>query len=193
MHSEPSVSNLFALLIASNPAPSLLGTRDSKFRRNLQKSLSPYLHHDIEASMRQFFNVVPDGERVMFSFTDPNGKYEQVFDGYRVLIELPVYICSKRNILLFPTFYTIETDNLQNQNLPIWGIEVNEIVNNMKCNSCRYSIYISSNKNGLPKTIQESFNILSTFDWELFAPEIHDDPLWKRNFPLPTFYLMSVK
>ena len=50
-------------------------------------------------------SVVSPADRVYFAFDDPRGSYSNIFDGYRVIHELPLMVASNREIHLFPDWW----------------------------------------------------------------------------------------
>ena len=48
--------------------------------------------------MNAFLEPVKQSEKLFMAFDNPNGLYEKVFDGYRVLLELPLYVAATQEI-----------------------------------------------------------------------------------------------
>tara|TARA_B100001093_G_C26831365_1_gene1016290 strand:+ start:1583 stop:2167 length:585 start_codon:yes stop_codon:yes gene_type:complete len=188
--SEPNALHLICFLIALNPSASILGVRHSKFRRNLLKVCKPFDHSSIKSSFEIFIEKVPPNEKILLIFSDPNNSYEKLFDGYRVLIELPMFVCSENDILLFPNFYAIENQNCPN---PLfWGKEKKTIIKNMKFHSCKYFILITDDEKKENLIEDDLFDNIATFDWQKNAPDLYYDTLWKKDKPLPKFHLIKL-
>ncbi|MBF0552805.1 MAG: hypothetical protein HQK60_20010, partial [Deltaproteobacteria bacterium] len=70
----------------------------NKFILETPPVLGPFPIRPLLEAMDRFLAPVPDGRRVLLAFADPQETYYRVFDGYRVLIELPIYVASRRRI-----------------------------------------------------------------------------------------------
>lgn len=189
----PDIWALLALWIAASPLPWFLGIASSNPREGLTNIVchGPFDHDRLEKSWDQFFGNVPVGSRVYFAFDDPDGHYERIFDGYRSIIELPLFVASKRKIHLFPDWHAVgETNYLSAPNC--WGREVNEVMDNMDRWEADYAVIYHHNQKALDEKWTDHFSVVAEFDWSRFAESFHKTPLCSPKIPIPKFYLLKV-
>ena len=73
---------------------------------------------------------VPEGSKVYFAFSDPDGSYGKIFDGYRHIHEVPLHVATLRKINLFPDWWAVsQTNYVEAPNC--WGRTKNEVLENL--------------------------------------------------------------
>jgi len=117
--------------------------------------------------MDRFFSPVVEDQKVLMAFNDPGDVYEDIFDGYRQLVELPSYVANQKNIHFLPEFWGVFELNYEGAP-QIWGREVEEVKANLKYWKADFVvIYQEDNKALDPKWKQAGFEDVSNFDWSL--------------------------
>ena len=114
----------------------------------------------------QFFSTVNSEKKIFMAFHDPGNKYVNVFDGLRFHIEFPLYVTSKKGILLFPDWMAmIETNYIGAPNC--WGREPNEVLENIKTWDADYALVYQKDLQALdPKWSNTGFKIISHVTWK---------------------------
>jgi len=94
--------------------------------------------------MQTFFEPVSENKRVLISFDDPQNIYENVFDGYRRLLEVPHYYASVKKFRLFPDWWGVFELNYDGAP-DFWGRDVKSVTHycpvNIKIKSPEVRIY----------------------------------------------------
>lgn len=145
--------------------------------------LSPFSHQTIEKDIRRFLAPVESGNRILFSFSDPQGVYDRIFDGYRNLCELPLWVAATRDIHLMPDWHFIAETNYPNSP-DVWGRSVKEVQNNLQKWNAKFAIIYQQDSKELEEKWKEAFTILGEFDWENPAyglTQVHKH--WQQKLP----------
>jgi hypothetical protein len=151
--------------IVISTLPQLTGLHNFKksfdmVQRITPASIAPYLDE-----MNDFLNPVAPDSKVLMAYGNPNASYENVFDGYRHLIELPSYVANNKRFHLFPEWLTVYELNYRGAP-EIWGREVVEVKANAKYWKADYVIiYQNDNKEIDAKWEVAGFEVLTYFDW----------------------------
>ncbi len=98
---------LLPLWILLSPPPitlGLAGKPQTAFRVPVRK---PYPIGRAIEKMDQFFSGVKKGSRVLVAFSDPKGRRENLFDGYRWILEYGAWSALKQDILFFPNWWAV--------------------------------------------------------------------------------------
>lgn len=162
----PDLWALLALWIAASPLPWFLGLASLNPREGLTNIVchGPFDHDRLEKSWDQFFGNVPTASRVYFAFNNPEDHYERIFDGYRSIIELPLFVASKRKIHLFPDWHAVgETNYLNAPNC--WGREISEVMENMNRWEADYAVIYHDSQKALDEEWTDRFSVVAEFDW----------------------------
>jgi hypothetical protein len=189
----PSAWSLAALAVALNPMPVFLGLCSHGLDRSLVRvrTRSPFDHTALERAIGAFVAPVPAGERVLFAFGDPRGVYENVFDGYRTLLELPLYVCAERGVHLFPDWHAVAETN--HPGAPdFWGREPAEVLGQARRWGAGYAIvYTDSGQPPEPAWHSLGFRVLGRFDWGDWLEALEGHALWRSALP-PCWHLLEV-
>ncbi len=144
----------------------------------------------IYRAMEDFLKQVPRQRRILMAFEDPKGIYENICDGYRRLIDLPLHIATRNDIHLLPNWWAVIESNYEGSP-DFWGRDVLSVKKN--CQFWKADYVIVYQELGLPLASeweQEGFKVLSQFSWSGYDQEIHGEVLSWR--PLPDWWLLSV-
>ena len=162
------------LWFAASIKPSFLSISGSDSKITV---FAPFDHSKLERLYDNFFQSVPDHERVLFSFNDPQGIYENLFDGFRMLTELPNYVATKREIHLMPDWYAIAETNYVGAPT-FWGRSVNEVLANLVTWEATYAmIYLIKRKEDLTPWLN-SFDVISILDGNDIKAELKETDPW---------------
>lgn len=191
MQANPGWMLVFVYWLVVNPSGHFLLLQ--RFTANafekLPKPFSPYDHSYLEREIERFFSDVESGSRVFFAFDNPKNSYENVFDGYRVIVEPIFYVAVKKYIHLLPDWWAVgETNYAGAPNL--WGRTVEEVESNCRTWSADYVIVYQKSGAVLEECWQEGFSIVSTFDWGDPKLLLNDEGLWTEDNPPPQLFLL---
>jgi len=176
-----------------NPLPLFLGinaTNDHPLRAPI---LRPFDIGKIVDSVDSFFAVVRPGQRVLFAFKDPEGRYESLFDGYRVILESAAYVAARRTWHLLPDWYFVMHYN--NPDSPdCWGVEPDAVHANVaKWNADYVVIYSTTSETGLQHSVDpyEVSGLKFTgviLDWGKLIDNADDTPWFNQATPVWKLY-----
>lgn len=176
------------LLISPPQTILLFGKID--FLKTLPK-LKPFYVKPYVKAIEDFLEKVPSGSKILVAFENPNGVYEKIFDGWRYLFELLLYVGTKKEILIMPNWYTVFENNYDGAE-ELWGRDVKSVLNNVqKCN-IDYVILYQVNQDQLDPIWKKSeFMLESTFIWNQFD-ELSKD-LALKELKKYSWWLLRVK
>jgi len=162
------------LWFAASIKPSFLSISGSDSKITV---FAPFDHSKLERLFDIFFQSVPTHERVLFSFNDPQGIYENIFDGFRMLTELPNYVAAKREINLMPDWYAVAETNYVGAP-KIWGRSVAEVTANLERWKADYAIvYIFHGREEISAWVDE-FEVISTLERTEIVNELQETEPW---------------
>lgn len=194
IQAEPSLVTLFGYWLAVCPTGFFLTIQNINASSNLGypvKTVAPFDMSELELEMEGFFKAVRPGSRVYFAHEDPKGLYAQVFDGYRVLNELPLYVASKKEIHLFPDWWAVYETNYEGAPT-CWGRSITEVRDNCQRWAARYALIYSFDACLNDKWL-ESFNLVAEFDWAKYQKIIDDGGLLPPSVKAPKWFLLKQK
>jgi len=188
----PGVVEWLTFWLAVSPIPIILGVTEASDGDGFTKinCYPPFDHSNIETGFNEFFAEVPSGSQVYFAFKNPRGEYERLFDGYRLSIELPLYVAAKQGVHLFPDWYAVAETNYEGAP-NCWGDELAEVLNNIKEWGADYVVAYRASGVGLDKSWLSEFEVLSKFDWADYSAELRGE-LWREGVPVPELYLLRL-
>jgi hypothetical protein len=189
----PSATALLALAIVVNPMPVFLGLCSFERDRSLVRTQTrrPFDHARLQAGLETFLADVPPGSRILFAFPDPMGVYERIFDGYRTLLELPLFVAARRNVHLFPDWHAVAETNYQGAP-EFWGRSLEAVVHNARHWQATYVIvYHDSGESLSPAWCDAGFRELASFDWGAWHQDLEGQALWRSARP-PCWRLLAV-
>lgn len=124
---------------------------------------TPFDTEPLLKKLRDFLSI-PSGAKVIFAFDEPQGEYEKIFDGYRILLEAPLVVAAEKNIHLFPDWYAVFETNYEGAP-SIWGRSVEEVRQNMNYWQADYAIIYQDSGSELSSIWRDAFEVVSEFDW----------------------------
>lgn len=180
-----------ALVVAMNPLPAVFGGQAWRRTGSLVRMEyhSPFDQSRIEKAMRAFLTVSPD-QRVLFAFDDPQDEYERVFDGYRVLLELPLFVAADKGVHLMPDWYAIAETNYAGSP-DFWGRSPQEVLTNAQHWGASHVIVYQDTGTALDPAWLRDFEPVSEFDWGDWTDELRGVALWSTEKP-PKWWLLKV-
>ena len=138
--------------------------------------------------MERFLDPVGRGQRVLMALDDPQGSYEKVFDGYRVLLELPIYVATKRQVLFLPNWFTVF--ELNYEGAPgVWGRDPASVRNNMDQWNADFAVIYQEAGTELAAQWQEKgFAPVGKFSWADYTEELRGEKVYSG--PTPDWWLL---
>lgn len=189
----PSVLALAAFVVVANPMPVFLGLCALERDRSVVRIQvrPPFDHTRLQSALHEFLGSVPAGNRVLFAFDEPAGVYENVFDGYRTLIELPLFVAALRGVHLFPDWYAVaETNHPAAPNC--WGRSVQQVRDLASAWGVSHAIVYHDSGDELdPAWALAGFGEAARFDWGEWIHELDGITLWRAAKP-PCWRLLTV-
>ncbi|MEM7161491.1 MAG: hypothetical protein AAF487_03530 [Bacteroidota bacterium] len=171
---------LISLWLVISPLPLMIGYYQMRVLDLLPIS-QPLNLRVMESRFEQFFEEVEKGSKVLMACEDPDSKYENVFQGFRHLIELPIYVAMLKGIRLFPDWWAVFELNYEGAT-EIWGTQSMEVERNMKEWNCRYVISYDWDKKEIDPLLNDSnFEKIAELDWSEFDSLFKDYPKLKKK------------
>lgn len=174
-------SNLLVIIlfwISISPIPRWLEFPGEHNILDIVPRRKPFLIRPLIDYAYDFLRQVPQDSKVLFAWNDPQGKYSNIFDDYRVTYELFLYVASCRRINLFPDWYAVLENNYKDAP-SFWGREINQVVNNLKFWKADFVIiYQDSGKELDPEWEKSGFSRLGFFSWK----EVYDNSCGRKLF-----------
>lgn len=176
--------------LAVSPIPYLLRFQTKKLTLDRVPVCKPFLVTDYVKRMETFLNSVLPNQRVLFAFNDPKGIYENIFDGYRVILELPLYVSTLRGFHLMPDWWCVfETNYAGAPN--IWGRDPEDVIQNMQYWKADYAIIYQIEDVLDNIWIKSKFEVIDRFDWKIYSSHFAEEQI--INGALPVWWLLRRK
>jgi hypothetical protein len=145
--------------------------------------MKPFSLKKLKAKMEDFLAPVAPEKRILMAFEDPKGNYERIFDGYRILLELPLYIAAKREIHLLPDWWGVFELNYQGAP-DFWGRDVESVKRNVIQWRADYILIYQPEGTPLEEKWQENgFKIESKFSWSDYEVDFKESKPFKGETP----------
>ncbi|NNF02272.1 MAG: hypothetical protein HKN22_06270 [Bacteroidia bacterium] len=155
-----------------NPLPIFSGYYMQKNAIDLVPIARPTSADKYIEKMDDFLSLVKKDERILMAFKDPNGIHENIYDGYRVLIELADWCCTKREIHFVPDWLAVNELNYEGSK-SIWGTEPQECAELCKSWNAQYLMTYSKNSTlDKIKWQDKGFSLIAEFDWNEFSNDL---------------------
>ncbi len=122
----------------------------------------------LETRLDQFLEPVPDRARILMAFSDPQGDYNRLFDGQRVIKEPLCYRAALREIHISPDFWFVFDHNFEGGQR-LWGLSSREVRENAGKISAQFVI-LPSQGDVLPSFSQDGFEVLGCYTWAENCP-----------------------
>jgi len=122
---HPDIGLIISFWFLVSPIPLFQNFRKSKTLAIVPK-FAPFNIRPILEEFEKFLAPVKKGQRILMAFEDPQGQYEKIFDGYRYLLEVPLYISAKNEIHFMPDWWGVFELNYSAAS-DFWGRKVKEV------------------------------------------------------------------
>ncbi len=180
---------LFSYWILVSPMPLLVQMPRTYFA--IVPVFKPFYVHPIITEMRKFLSPVSKGQRVLMAFNDPHGIYSNIFDGYRVILEAPLYVAACKEIHFMPDFWG--KTQLNYEGAPdFWGRSVDDVKRQLEAWNADYAVIYQDSGTEIDSKWEEAgFEILSFFSWSIFDQDFGDSRPY--DGPTPDWWLLRYK
>jgi hypothetical protein len=191
---EPSLMTIIGIFLALNIpgffiSIQLIDRKKKKISSIL--NFQPFNHAVVEKQVENFMRPVLKNNRIFISYKDPKNKYKNIFDGYRVIHELPLYVAAKKKLHLFPDWYAVAQTNYKGAP-NIWGRKIVEVVKNCKLWNAKYAIIYQQSQTLLDKKWLKNFKLINELDWRTkYNQLILGHYFWEKN--PPRWFLLKLK
>lgn len=179
---NPNILSAISVFIVCNPVISVLGINRSSNSKGLldQITYKPFDHSHLEQKLEEFLINVPENNKVYFAFNDPGDSYDQLFDGYRSLHELPLLVAAKKNIHMLPDWWAVGETNYKGAP-QCWGRSLDEVSANCSYWDTIYSVVYIDDESELGSDWLSMFQVLATFDWNEVDSQLLNDVLHSKS------------
>ncbi len=184
---------LLVFWIVSNPISFTLGIqKKTDFLEPSVAIYEPYDHRIIYQAVEKFLSCVTKKDRILFSFKDPKNLYKNLFDGYKILYNIPKQVACEKGVFLLPDWWSIEETNFIGSP-SFWGRSPKEVIEN--CNYWNTNLVIIYQKAGTSLKAKwfKQFELLSELDWADFQSDLRPDFPWSKNVSIPKWFLLRKK
>ena len=180
---HPNLFLLTSFWILASPLPMQAFSGRLEYFFDIVPKFKPFSMKPFIDGMEEFLKEIKRGERVLLALNDPNDIYENIFDGYRTIYELPLYLAAKRDIHLLPDWWAVF--ELNYQGAPgFWGRDVNSVLKNIKLWKTKYVIIYQTDKPSLDsKWTDAGFKVLNKFSWKDYLQLLGEDIPFKGEAP----------
>ncbi|MBU2538846.1 MAG: hypothetical protein KKH22_10445 [Proteobacteria bacterium] len=173
-----------------SPLPLMLGFKSVAAPPDIPPALAPFRVRGLIDSMSDFLAPVTSGKRVLMAFTDPENCYEKIFDGYRVLLELPIFVSTLKKVHFLPSWWAVMETNYEGAP-NIWGRRVDEVLENVSRWKVDHVIVYQDSGSVLDGCWAGiGFEAVSVFDWAEYAEDLRHETPWSG--PTPKWWLLKV-
>jgi hypothetical protein len=183
---------LLSFWLVISPIPLFLEGKSEGSMLNAVKPLKPYNIKVIIDKVEIFLKKIEIDSRVLCAFNNPMGEYEKIFDGYRSLYEVPRYIASKNNFLLFPDWWAIMENNYEGAQ-EFWGRDADSINKNIKAyNATHVLIYTDNEMNEVEVLSRIDACKVSELDLKSYFNRKGERLYFGANKDIPKWILLKV-
>lgn len=163
---------LLSYWILISPLPLLVGFPSMRNVFDLVPKLAPFFIKKLIDDMENFLKSVEPGQRVLMVFDVPQDIREKIFDGYRVLLELPLYVSSKKGIHFMPDWWGVFELNYKGAP-DFWGRSPNSVIENINRWKADYVVIYQDESTELEaKWKTAGFDVVSKFSWANHEKEL---------------------
>lgn len=190
---QPHILAGLAVFLSLNPCGLFLSIQElCKDRVGPIHAYTPYDHRRLLNEVYEFMSDVPYGEKIYFAFDDPNDSYSNIFDGYRIIHELPLFVASDKGVHLFPDWYAVSETNYEGAP-QIWGREPDEVKDNLVRWATSYVIVYQTTKTDLDERWREDFELVAEFEWSNHLDSLRGVHLWSADLATPKWFLLKLR
>lgn len=173
MLQEPSWWRLPSYWLLASPLPLYVRFPSMPNVFDVVPRLAPYDVRPLVRAMQDFLRPVQAGQRVLMAFDDPRGSYERIFDGYRVLLELPLYVAAERGIHFMPDWWAVFESNYRG-GPEFWGREVPQVLENARRWHADYVVVYGPTGTAPSAEWREAgFAPVTRFSWAEHEDQLH--------------------
>ncbi|MFT3892223.1 MAG: hypothetical protein QM730_11365 [Anaerolineales bacterium] len=186
------ISNPFLLIfywLLISPLPHFLSFPSNKDVYDIVPPAPLFNIRPLMDGMKKFLSPLQEGQRILMAFNNPQGIYENLFDGQRVLLELPCYVSAVKGVHYMPDWWAVFEINYEGAP-DFWGRDLLAAIQNVKQWKADYLVvYQEEGEMTLdPKWMDAGFRLAGEFVWSEYMKE-------SREFyqgPLPNWWLLEI-
>lgn len=169
--------------ILISPLPALAFSFRLENFLDVVPEMSPVSLKKLKRSMKDFLSPIKSKQRILMAYSDPEDIYENIFNGYRTIYELILYIAAVRKIHLLPDWWAVFELNYKGAP-DFWGRDVASVLKNVKQWQAGYIIIYQKAGSQLEvKWQQNGFEMVAKFSWADFEQEFRNSTLFKGHTP----------
>jgi len=174
-----------------SPLPLFMGSSDLSCPFDDAEAYKPFHISPLLDKCNDFLSHAPKNSRVLLALENPQGQYEKVFDGYRVIYELAFYSGNVNETLVFPDWWAVFANN-QEESPEFWGRSPEEVKARLKQWKADYVlIYQPSGTALVDEWGNQGFTVLSQLDWgELLTEDLRAEACWGKDNFVPCWWLL---
>lgn len=180
---------LLSCWLVISPLPLLLGLPARHYILDVVPRFGPVSLQTLIQGMEKFLAPVQAGQRVLVAFANPQGSYNKLFDGYRILMELPLYVATRKAVHLMPDWWAVYESN--HEDAPhFWGRTNAEVQENVEKWEADYVVVYQESGTQLADCwLQAGFRPVTEFLWANYMDELRGETLFTG--PTPTWWLLQ--
>ena len=189
---QTSSANMYLLVsfwLLASPLPKLSGLTGPAL--TTVPKYKPFAIKPILQDMEDFLKPVSKGNRVLMTFDDPQGDHSEIFDGYRKLLDVPLYVAACKEIHFMPDWEGVFELNYEGAP-DFWGREVEEVERQMRYWKADYVVVYQEAGMKLAKKWEKTgLKTLSHFSWGKYEKDF--EPIRPYNGSTPDWWLLERK
>jgi len=188
-----SVVMLVSYWIVASPLPIMLGDGSINEPIGTSPPLAPFKVQGIVDRVSDFLSQVRPGNRVFAAFDDPDESFDKVFNGYRVIHEVPLYVASERSFHCLPDWYAVFDTNYVGAP-SLWGRTPEQVIERVKQWKADYVLIYQESGSELDiEWERRGFVPVGMLDWgEVVDQELEGERCWSKHCADPVWWLLSV-
>ncbi len=186
-HPDPRL--LVSYWLAVTPLPKFTGFGHMQQVLDVVPKLAPFSIRPFLDGMQKFLSPVAPGQRVLLAFDNPGNVYENVYSGYRTLVELPLYVAAMKEVHLFPDWWAVFELNYEGAPEP-WGTDLESVTKNVREWHADYVLLHQTDKTEFEDGWRQAgFELLGTFRWSDYESQLGRGKPFAG--PAPTWRLLK--
>lgn len=180
----------FWLMIA--PIPRITGFYSYPKILDVMPVMKPYNLEPIVLEIEHLISEVKEGDKLLLAYKNPENLFENIFDGYRALVEGISFVCNEKRVHMLPDWWYINDNNFAEAE-NVWGVNPISVKENMKKLGCAFAIVYHDQKNKIDWSIWESQGLIlkSSMDWGKFKDDFYSHK--KMKVANLKWYLIELK
>jgi hypothetical protein len=170
--SVPDMRLLPSYWILISPLPLVIPFPFMKRVLDVVPALAPFSIKELKKGAEDFLHQVKPGERVFLALNDPNGMSKNLFDGYRAIYQLLIYVASEKGVHIMPDVWAVYELNYRDAP-DIWGRDVDSVSRNISLwGADHVVVYQDAGTKLSPEWGLAGFKALSKFSWAEYETEL---------------------